>query len=288
MNGRRDGYAATSKCQVASTRLGDVEYRSIGKGIPILFVHGGHSNCKETLSHKGFDPGEFRLITPSRPGYGRTPLGGRESPERAADLIAALMDHLSLGNAVVYGISAGGPTAIELARNHPGKVRKLILASAVSMRWLDADGTVYRASRILFDSRIEKMTWGLARLLSSVFPRTVARGLHRQFCSKRQRRLRNQDVEDLFSALRHYSSGRGFLNDIDQTVDDRAIAEIGCPTLIIHSRHDASVPFIHALHARALISDSSLMELDNEWGHLIWLGEHAITWTGEIARFAAE
>lgn len=60
--------------KVINTKLGEIEYRLIGNGIPILFMHGGHSNCNETLCHKGFNLEKFKLITPSRPGYGRTPL----------------------------------------------------------------------------------------------------------------------------------------------------------------------------------------------------------------------
>ncbi len=119
-----------------NTKLGEVEYCSIGKGIPVLFVHGGHSNCYETLCHKGFDLEKFQVITPSRPGYGKTPLNNNKTTRQAADLIVELLEHLSVDNIVVYGISAGGLTAIELASNYPDKVNKLILASAISKNGL--------------------------------------------------------------------------------------------------------------------------------------------------------
>jgi pimeloyl-ACP methyl ester carboxylesterase len=61
---------------VINTKIGEIEYCSVGQGIPIVFIHGGHSNCFDTLSHKGFDLSKFQLITPSRPGYGKTPLNG--------------------------------------------------------------------------------------------------------------------------------------------------------------------------------------------------------------------
>ncbi|MEZ4906448.1 MAG: hypothetical protein R2771_02125 [Saprospiraceae bacterium] len=34
---------------------GQIEYTIYGKGDTIIFIHGGHSNCDETLFHKGFD-----------------------------------------------------------------------------------------------------------------------------------------------------------------------------------------------------------------------------------------
>ena len=75
-------------------------------------MHGGHSNCHETLCHKGFDLEKFQLITPSRPGYGKTPLTNNRTPKQAADLILELLKCLSVDNTIVYGISAGGLTAI--------------------------------------------------------------------------------------------------------------------------------------------------------------------------------
>ncbi|MEM6846250.1 MAG: alpha/beta hydrolase [Bacteroidota bacterium] len=110
--------------KVLNNRLGDIEYSSVGRGVPVLFVHGGHSNCHETLCHQGFDLERFQLITPSRPGYGKTPLNGNRTPKQAADLMVELLNHLKIDDVVVYGISAGGLTAIALAANYPSKVKK--------------------------------------------------------------------------------------------------------------------------------------------------------------------
>ncbi|MGB3781140.1 MAG: alpha/beta hydrolase, partial [Tunicatimonas sp.] len=146
-------------CKITNTRLGDIEYSSFGKGIPILFLHGGHSNCYEKLCHKGFDLTKFQLITPSRPGYGETPLSNKKTPKKAAELVIELLNNLSSEKVIVYGISAGGLTAIELAANYPEKVDKLILASAVSKKWLDENGKTYKTAKMMFSPNIEKFIW---------------------------------------------------------------------------------------------------------------------------------
>lgn len=271
--------------KVIYTRLGDIECCSIGKGIPILFVHGGHSNSNETLCHKGFDLEMFQLITPSRPGYGETPLNGNRTPKQTADLIIELLDHLSVGNVIVYGISAGGLTAIELAANYPNRVSKLILASAVSKKWLDENGKIYKTAQRIFNPIAEKLTWGVVRFFSRIFPNMIAKSFYPQFSKRPINRLKEDDIQDLISAMKDYNSGHGFLNDIDQTINDSKIAEIKCPTLIIHSRNDNSVPFEHALHAKEMIEDSNLVELDNEWGHLFWIGSDAMTSIEKTIKF---
>jgi pimeloyl-ACP methyl ester carboxylesterase len=257
---------------IINTRLGDIEYCSIGKGIPIVFIHGGHSNCYEILCHKGFDLELFNLITPSRPGYGRTPLNGTKTPKQAADLIIELLNYLSIDKAIIYGISAGGLTAIELGANYPEKVEKLILASAVSKKWINENEKVYKTAQIIFNPKMEKFTWGIVRLFSTISPKLIAKSFYPQFSTNPVHKLNQVDIRELISALNRFNSKDGFLNDIDQDINDETITKIICPSLIVHSKNDNSVSFEHAVHSNNMIKNSRLIELDNEWGHLFWIG----------------
>lgn len=272
-------------CNVIDTNLGSIEYSSVGTGVPIVFIHGGHSNCREKISHKGIDLSKFRLITPSRPGYGKTPLKGNQTPEKSAALIVALLDALSLEQVIVYGISAGGPTAVELAARYPGKVFKLILASAVSKKWLDENGKIYKTAQLIFKPGIEKFTWGMVRFFSRIFPNVIARSFYPQFSEYPVHKLKTEDTNELISGFKHFNSGQGFLNDIDQVLSESIIAKVKCPTLIIHSKNDSSVPISHAEHAHARIENSELEILDNEWGHLLWIGDDAKETLPRIIRF---
>jgi len=259
-------------CKNINTRLGEIEYRSVGKGIPILFVHGGHSNCNEILCHKGFDLEKFHLITPSRPGYGKTPLNNNKTPKQAADLIIELLNHLSIENVIVYGISAGGLTAIELASNYPDKVSKLILASAISKKWLNEQEKIYKIAQKMFNPRIEIFIWGMVRFFSKIIPNMIAKSFYSQFSKNPIHQLKKEDIQELILSMKHYNSKTGFLNDINQTIDYDIFTNINCPTLIIHSKNDNSVPFEHALYSKKMIENSELVELNNEWGHLFWIG----------------
>lgn len=49
-----------------------IEFSVIGEGEPILVFHGGHSNCKEEFGYEALIKNDYSIITPSRPGYGRT------------------------------------------------------------------------------------------------------------------------------------------------------------------------------------------------------------------------
>lgn len=274
--------------KVINTRLGDIEYCSVGKGIPIIFMHGGHSNCNETLCHKGFDLKKFQLITPSRPGYGKTPLAGNRTPKQATDLIIELINYLSTDNVIVYGISAGGLTAIELASNYPEKVSKLILASAISKKWLDEEEEIYKTAKKMFNPKMEKFIWGMVRFFSGIFPKMIAKIFYPQFSKNPIHKLKKNDIKELISSMKYYNSKKGFLNDIDQNIDEETIAKIKCPTLIIHSENDSSVSLEHAKYSNKMIKNSKIEILKNEWGHLFWIGNDSNKSIKKVIEFIKE
>lgn len=76
--------------------------------------------------------GRFRTLRYDMRGHGLTGLGsGFSIPRLAADL-DALMRHESIDMALVCGISIGGLVAQQLIRDHPSKVRALVLCDTAS------------------------------------------------------------------------------------------------------------------------------------------------------------
>ncbi|MBT4729420.1 MAG: alpha/beta hydrolase [Bacteroidetes bacterium] len=271
--------------KIIATELGEIEYSSTGKGKPVLFIHGGHTNCNSTLWHKEFDLDKFQLITPTRPGYGNTPLNNNTTPKQQADLIASLLDYLNIDKVILYGISAGGLTTIELAGNYSDRVDKLILASSISKEWLDKKGRIYKTAKRIFNPKVEGFVWAMIRFFSGLFPNLIAKNFYPQFTTNLPHKLIKENVKELISMFENFSSGTGFVNDIDQSINHNIISKIKCPTLIIHSKNDNSVLFEHALHSNKMIENSKLVALDNEWGHLFWIGndsKHSIRKTIEF------
>src|SRR5262249_28057908 len=84
-----------SGSEIVETARGVVEFARAGTGPVILHFHGGASGYDQTLA-LSWDLHEagFTLLTPSRPGYLRTPLATGAEPEQAADAVAALLDVL--------------------------------------------------------------------------------------------------------------------------------------------------------------------------------------------------
>ena len=271
--------------KVLTTKLGKVEYSSFGIGQPILFVHGGHSNSNEKLALKGLDLKKYQLIIPSRPGYGQTPLNNHTAPKQAADLLIALINEIDIEKVVVYGISAGGLTAIELAANYPERVKKLVLASAISRKWLNRDDKIYKKAQIIFNPKYQKWTWSIVRTFSDLLPKFIGKRFYPQFSKKPNPNIESYDVQELIDALKKYDSGKGFINDLEQTIDDDTLGKIKCSTLIIHSEYDNSVSFEHAVNSKEKIMGSVLECLTNEWGHLFWIGRDSEDSIKKILKF---
>lgn len=107
---------------------GLIEYGREGQGQPVLLIHGAGGGYDQGLfvGRELFGPCS-EVIAPSRFGYLRSGLPDDPQPHIQADAFANLLDHLKVPGAIVLGISAGAPSAIELALRHPERVRALIL-----------------------------------------------------------------------------------------------------------------------------------------------------------------
>lgn len=242
---------------IANTAKGKIEFTSVGSGLPILFVHGGHGNCNETLFHKGYDTNRFHLITPSRPGYGQTPLA-ISSPKETAALFVSLLDELKIEMVIAIGISAGGLTAIELAANYPNRVSKLILISAVTKRWLSIDDAMYKKGRKIFKPSIEKYSWPLFKFFYFMFPNRMAKVMFKELSTGGRFDITKEEVKELQMMIGKQRSFQGFVNDLDQTIHEGTISKIICPTLMLHSTNDNVVKIEHAIHAQHTIKNSIL------------------------------
>lgn len=116
--------------QIATTRAGPIEYAVAGTGVPFLSIHGASGGYDQgLLIGRALVGDTFEIIAPSRFGYLRSPLPADPSPGAQADAYVALLSTLHVDRAIVLGVSAGAPSAVELALRHPERVAALILLS---------------------------------------------------------------------------------------------------------------------------------------------------------------
>jgi pimeloyl-ACP methyl ester carboxylesterase len=280
-----------SGSEIVETAKGPVEFARVGTGPVILQLHGGATGYDQTLALTwDLHQVGFAVLTPSRPGYLRTPLTTGVTPEQAADAIASLLDVLGIDRVGVMGTSGGGPTALQFALRHPQRAWGLVLQSAVTQRFIEPRRSTHSLiGRVVFSRSgkwlVDFSSWGVY-LLSRYWPNLLIRTLLNASedldrDKARQRRLYvRQNPEQLTFFRRLAASGlplsvrrTGIWNDLEQYahLPVYPLEQIICPTLVLHGRADGNVPFAHAEFIARTVPKAELHTIE-ECGHLIWVG----------------
>ncbi len=260
--------------QFARTARGHIEYTLQGTGPDVLVCHGTSSNCFSTAATKPLVAAGFRVLIPSRPGYGRTPLEVGRTAAQAAEALIALLESLQIQTCSVVAISGGGPTGIALTAGYQGRVERLVLAEAISYPENRPNEPSYK-NQNAFYGPLHSVIWSMLGLLSRIFPRNMARQTLAIFSTYNPDdglgKLSPGDVDGIARFYQGHSSRHGAVNDATHTVGADLLKAIHQPTLVIHSREDNSVPFAHAEWSLEHIQQAELCEAGFT-GHFFWIG----------------
>jgi pimeloyl-ACP methyl ester carboxylesterase len=260
---------------VAQTARGFIEYRIVGQGPTILVLNGGHTNCDSPLGHEQFflDQG-YQLLIPSRPGYGKTPSATGRTAEAFANALVSLLDYFHIDSVIVVGISAAGPTALQLAGRAPTRVSKVILQNAAT-NGSYASGLIRFMSYVVFNPLSERWFWaafrGLARIAPQAALKIMLPGLSRLPSDQVLATMSPVQQQGALALLLASRSGSGFLHDIHHHCGD--LGRITAPVLIITSRYDRLVDSSHATYAGNRIPQAQLFVSEAE-SHLMWFSSH--------------
>jgi pimeloyl-ACP methyl ester carboxylesterase len=259
---------------IARTACGPIEYTLMGKGPVVLVCHGTSSSCFSDEGSAALLEAGFAVLTPSRPGYGRTPLKVGASVTQAAEAMIALLDYLNIKTCAVKAISGGGPTGVALAAIYPERVRRLALIAAITK----TDGRTHEPSyesQKAFYGPLHGMFWKMLGLISRLSPAGMARQTMTIFSTHDPeevlRQLTAEDIQKICGFYQGRSSRLGAVNDLGHTVGKELLQKVQSPTLVLHSREDKSVPFSHAEWALAHIPNAELCE-SGVTGHFYWVG----------------
>jgi pimeloyl-ACP methyl ester carboxylesterase len=196
---------------------------------PLVLLHGGGSTIEtsfgallpELSAHR-------RVIAFEQQGHGRTADVDRPfSFEQSAEDTVALLRHLGIGKADLFGYSNGGHIAIQVALSHPEVVRKLVIESAM----FDRDGSDPAFWEQFQHAKLEEMPAELRDAYLAVAPRK--QDLVRMFekCVQRMAQFKGWSAEQIRS--------------------------IRAPTLVLAGDHDVVRPE-HAVATFRLIPNSQL------------------------------
>jgi 2-hydroxy-6-oxonona-2,4-dienedioate hydrolase len=270
---------------------GPIEFGETGVGPAALFVHGAGGGFDQGLALGAAFLGDgYRIVAPSRFGYLGTPLPADASPEAQADAHLRLLDALDLERVPVIGISAGGPSVLQLALRHPERCSALILIapmpwtaqrSAVSARFSPAFVPVLEAmasSDFLFWTAMKVARTSLVKALLgtpvSVFRKATAE----------ERRNVDEVLRAILPIHRRYA-GIGNDAEVASSLVQGALETMRVPTLVISAADDLYDTYESGLHTAEQIRDARFVGFSSG-GHLLLGHEGEVR--SEIERFLRE
>ena len=123
--------AAPAKSGYVKANGLDYYYEIRGKGEPLLLLHGGLGSTAMFAPIMPALTDHRTVIAVDMHGHGRTALGTRKiDPVDIGRDLGLVLEKTGFGQVDVFGYSMGGFVALQLAAQHPQKVRRLVLVSA--------------------------------------------------------------------------------------------------------------------------------------------------------------
>ena len=225
----------------------------------ILMLHGFASSLHTFEPWAQALEGRYRVVRFDIPGAGLSgpdPTGDYSDP-RTLDIIAALMNRLSIRKASLIGNSMGGRFAWEFAAEHPGRVDRLILVSP--------DG--FKSQGLEYGKR-PHVPWTV-NLMRYVLPKPLLR-MNLKAAYADPARLTEANVDRYYDLLlapgvREATIAR--MSQVELRDPAELLPKITAPTLLLWGRQDALIPVANAADYARLLPHSKTVILDG-LGHV--------------------
>ncbi len=173
---------------------------------------------------------QARVIAPNLRGHGRSEVAaGPYSMEQHADDLAALLDHLGVGRAIVAGLSMGGYIALAFWRRHAARVQGLALIDTRA----EPDTEAGKANRQALAARLPLI--GAAAYADEMLPRLLAptRLADLAIANRARAIMARQPVAGIVTTLRSLA---------DRPDNRPTLPTITVPTLVVVGEADALTP----------------------------------------------
>ena len=225
-----------------------VPYLRIGKGEPLVFIH-GLGEVKEGWQNQFELADQYELIIPDLRGHGEYITGGEISIQSFAQDIIRLLKELQIESAHICGLSMGGAVAQEIYRQAPRMCRTLILVSTFHFAPKKLGNLYLELRKNRFDSSPNKDQIDLAS----------------KICLYSWNQENRQQFHQFFKPNPQY-----FIKSLQACLDVNNIGllpKIKVPTLIIGGQYDAVLPVWIQYFMHKQIRHSELIILRNS-GHI--------------------
>ena len=262
MEEQKAGAAASRSSSTITTRDGvELYYKDWGpkSGQPIVFSHGWPLNSDSWESQMIFLASKgYRCIAHDRRGHGRSsqPWDGNDMDHYADDL-AAVMDHLDLKKAVLFGFSTGGgEVARYIGRHGESRVAKAGLISSVPPLMLQTPDNPGGLPKKVFDDIRAGSLANRSQLYFDIASGPFY-GYNRPGAKPSQGIIHSWWMQGMMGGHKNTYDSIAAFSETDFRAD---LKKFTVPTLVVHGDDDQIVPIDAAGRASAeLIRNAKLI-----------------------------
>jgi len=218
--------------QKLNVENGTIYYETMGKGPPVVFIHGGQMDRRMWDPQVELFSAAYTVIRYDVRGYGKSSLPVK--PYSHVGDLYALMKQLKVEKAAIVGLSLGGLIGIDFTLTHPEMVSKLILAGPGLSGFRESDEIGVRFWKIVEAARDSGFSKAAELWMQDPY---MIPAMENEACRKKIKKI----VED---------NAHCWLNNpmVERGVKPPAIerlSEIKAPTLLILGERD--VPDIKSI-----------------------------------------
>lgn len=239
-----------------------IHYQEKGAGEPLVLIHGYTSSTYawkdlfEPLSEK------YRVISIDLKGFGFSEKPDGDYSRRAqGEIVFGLLEHLKIEKAWLAGNSMGGETALNVALNHPEKVKGLIL--------IDSAGVNIPGRESLAPWYLQTPVVGQALIaLSLTSDKLVREGLKKSTFD--DAKISDEKVAYFHQFLKTRNGQKAAREARIQFAlypVENELGKINVPTLLIWGAEDELIPLQAGKTMNEKIKNSKLVTFEN-CGHL--------------------
>ncbi|HZD90649.1 MAG TPA: alpha/beta fold hydrolase [Pseudolabrys sp.] len=244
-------------------------YEEAGQGTPILFVHEFASDWRGWEPQMRAFSRRYRCITYSARGYTPSDVPADKDAYSYRDVMrdcVAVLDHLKIAQAHLIGLSMGGYTSLQVALNHPDRVRSMVLAGtgSGSERWYTDD--FHKSSRALGDEFEHNGSAKIAETYGMGPSRVPFLLKDPRGFAEFSRHLAEHDAQGSAHTSRGFQGGRPSLYDFEAE-----IRQLATPALIVVGDEDDRC-IEPSLFLKDALSGAGLVMLPKT-GHVVNLEE---------------
>jgi pimeloyl-ACP methyl ester carboxylesterase len=245
-----------------------VHVRVVGKGAPVLLIHGSFSSLHTWEVWQEKMKRDFTTISIDLPGHGLTGPNSEQqyNTDYNANLLWQLLHKLNYDTVAIAGNSMGGQVAYKMALKKPEQVTKLIL--------INSSGASHKADTADFKDQNSFSVFSLinhpvfSKLMTSITPRFLFKMSLEQVYHD-QSKITEEKIQMYYDLMLHQGNRKATLQRFKQKAPSEfdKLKSITIPSLIMWGKHDNWIPVSHAYRFDSHIPNS-ITKIYEEAGHV--------------------